>query len=440
MEADEGRADLYERAVELLLARWENRLVRKESGQCTVDPGLIQRLGLRMDVVRGALGRVAFAAHERQGSDRGSSDRAADIPREDLREELGRELGSVDRADQVIAYIRDRAGLLHQLDNRTYAFAHRTFQEYLAARHLLSAAEPAAELGKRVRKDLTWWREVFLLAAGSAKRTTPSVITNLVNDLLPGPPPGNAVSSKKAEEAGLAGQALVETDFIDHVRREAEDRMPEDGPGSYASCLDKVQQWLLASLCADPTVAARERARAGATLAPLGDPRREVLDPDEMQFSLVHEVEVWLGSGDDDEMAFDDEKTKRKPRRYALGYGYWMARFPVTNAQFEHFVKDKGYGEARARYWIEAQAAGVWSGGEVEGRFDDLPRTAPSDYRSSFTLQNHPVVGITWYEALAIRAGSPSAGGRRGSSVRTRRSRCPPSPSGRRRRGGARDH
>ncbi|MGH8563817.1 MAG: hypothetical protein ACREXW_06885 [Gammaproteobacteria bacterium] len=63
----EGRADLYERAVELLLARWENRLVRDESGQWTVDPGLIQRLGLRMDVVRGAPGgrsaRPYFPAH-----------------------------------------------------------------------------------------------------------------------------------------------------------------------------------------------------------------------------------------------------------------------------------------------------------------------------------------------------------------------------------------
>ncbi len=290
----------------------------------------------------------------------------------------------------MIAYIRDRAGLLHQLDNRTYAFAHRTFQEYLAARHLLNAGEPAAELGKRVRRNLAWWREVFLLAAGSAKRTTPSVITHLVNDLLPGPPSGNAVSSKKAEEAGLAGRALVETDFIDHVRREAEDRTPEDGPGSYASCLDKVQQWLLASLCADPTLAASERARRR-------DPRREVLDPDEMQFSFVPKGELWLG--------FDDEKVseegKGKLHRYAVGYGYWMARFPVTNAQFERFVKDKGYGEARARYWAEAQGAGVWSGGEVKGRYEDLPRTAPADYGSPFTLQNHPVVGITWYEVLA---------------------------------------
>jgi predicted NACHT family NTPase len=61
----EDRADLYERAVELLLMRWENRLVRDDSGQWTVAPGLIQRLDLRLELVRGALGRVAFAAHFR---------------------------------------------------------------------------------------------------------------------------------------------------------------------------------------------------------------------------------------------------------------------------------------------------------------------------------------------------------------------------------------
>ncbi|MCP3677795.1 MAG: hypothetical protein GY721_09460, partial [Deltaproteobacteria bacterium] len=60
------RADLYERAVNLLLAHWENRIVRDEKGSVTVKPGLIMQLGIRTDTIRQALENVSLAAHERQ--------------------------------------------------------------------------------------------------------------------------------------------------------------------------------------------------------------------------------------------------------------------------------------------------------------------------------------------------------------------------------------
>jgi uncharacterized protein DUF4062/NACHT domain-containing protein len=135
------RADLYERAVNLLLAHWENRIVRDIHGSRQVEPGLVMQLGVRTDKLRSALERVAFTAHERQEQEQARSERAADIPKEELREELRAELESLDKAEQVIAYIQERAGLLQARDNRTYAFPHRTFQEYLAATHILKQSE-----------------------------------------------------------------------------------------------------------------------------------------------------------------------------------------------------------------------------------------------------------------------------------------------------------
>jgi Domain of unknown function (DUF4062) len=176
------RADLYKRAVNLLLAHWENRIVRDIHGSRKVEPGLVMQLGVRTDKLRSALERVAFAAHERQEQEQARSERAADIPKEELREELRAELESLDKAEQVIAYIQERAGLLQARDNRA------------------------------------WWREVFLLAAG-ASGSTPRIISDLVDRLVSkGPEQEGTVSPDKAQQVQATAQALVETDFAEHVR------------------------------------------------------------------------------------------------------------------------------------------------------------------------------------------------------------------------------
>jgi formylglycine-generating enzyme required for sulfatase activity len=79
---------------------------------------------------------------------------------------------------------------------------------------------------------------------------------------------------------------------------------------------------------------------------------------------------------------------------------YWIGKYPVTHAQFMQFVAARGY-ENKA-YWQEAVQEKYWSKEGFKGRFDDAPRTAPVDFGEPFNLPNHPVVGISWYEALAF--------------------------------------
>ena len=377
----QDRADLYERSVDLLLAHWENRIVRDVDGEQEVLPGLVMQLGIRTLTLRAALERVAFDAHERQEQEQDRGERAADIPREDLRDALEADLGSVDQADAVIAYVQERAGLLQARDNRTYAFPHRTFQEYLAATYLLRQGEFDTMLRDRVRRDQSWWQEAFLLAAG-ASRDTPRNISDLVDCLLPMGPEGDTGSPEKAREARLAAQALYETDFSQQVEREAE-------PGRFTATHRRVVNWLLASLRDEQNLSAQERADCGDALAQLGDPRPGVgLRPDDlpdMAWCPVPAGPFLMGS----DRARDEEALQNEmPQHEVTLRPYAIGKYPVTNAQYEAFVKAGGYGERR--YWTDV-------GWERKGE-----RTEPDTRGGVFDLVNHPVVRVTWYEAVAF--------------------------------------
>jgi formylglycine-generating enzyme required for sulfatase activity len=67
---------------------------------------------------------------------------------------------------------------------------------------------------------------------------------------------------------------------------------------------------------------------------------------------------------------------------------YSISRYPVTNAQYVAFVTGAGYQERR--YWTEAG----WQWKE--------DRTGPETYGGVFDLPSHPVVVVTWYEAVAF--------------------------------------
>jgi formylglycine-generating enzyme required for sulfatase activity len=112
-----------------------------------------------------------------------------------------------------------------------------------------------------------------------------------------------------------------------------------------------------------------ERAAAGNALARLGDPRFRADAwqlPDEplLGFVEIPAGAFLMGSIKGDRLASDDET----PQHTLSVPRYFMARYPVTVAQFQAFVDDSGYTS------------------EDQDSLDGLP--------------NHPVVDITWYEAL----------------------------------------
>ena len=63
---------------------------------------------------------------------------------------------------------------------------------------------------------------------------------------------------------------------------------------------------------------------------------------------------------------------------------FWIGRYPITNAQFDAFIQDRGYEDDR---W--------WRG---------LGERIPAPEAPSWPIANHPRETVTWYEAMAFCA------------------------------------
>jgi len=382
----EDRVQLYSEIVELLLARWEQSRLGREA---------LTRARLSARDLRFALEDVAYIAHGQQAAGEGTADVAEPL----LRQVLAR--GYLDddwnRAGDVIRYIRERAGLLLERKPGVYAFPHRTLQEYLAGCHLSVQPDFPTRVADLLQDDEGRWREPFLLAVGKTGRAENRVDQALaaVHNLCP-----RECRKLPAEEwawrcAWLAGEALLEVGVDKLQRRDA-----------WKVRLERVVGWL-AQLLEAGALAPVERAGAGRVLGLLGDPR------DLDTTVLVPGGPFTMGSREGDEGAYEDEY----PQHTAEVEDFFIGKYPVTNGQYRLFIEAGGYDERR--YWTKT--GWDWRTGVRE---PDLSMIGDEELRGSYAvwlaqrppgkrdypfwwddptwnLPNHPVVGVSWFEALA---------------------------------------
>ena len=161
-------------------------------------------------------------------------------------------------------------------------------------------------------------------------------------------------------------------------------RRPEEGARA------EVTEHLLA-IIRDPAAAAGRDARqrlslriaCGLALGALGDPRilgreREqeqvAVHPDGRRVRFV--VPAWsqaipagpfpMGSSRDDPGAYDDEYsegTGYRPHTVTIPHDYAIGLYPVTNAEYGHFVEDGGHEDER---WWDTEEARSWLRGELD--------------------------------------------------------------------------
>ncbi len=347
------RQELYADAVDLLLDWWESqRVVRDVGGETSlIQPSLAEWLKVDRKKMRAFLNRIAFEAHIGQSELTGT----ADISENDLISGLMNLSQNPDvKPMRLIEYLRDRAGLLIPRGVGVYTFLHRTFQEYLAACYLTDHEYPDL-IASLVRTEPNRWREVTLLAgAKAAEGTAVFALWSLVDSLSP--EREDPLDAARHWGAQIAGQAVTEIAELEKVSTSTQTK------------IDRLRMRLL-DIVEGTSLPLEERVQAGINLSTLGDQRFNpslwYLPDDEMLgFVLVPAGSFLMGSDEKDKMALDREK----PQHEIALPDFWMAKYPVTVAQFRMFVELSNYS------------------------FDNWDLNQ---------ISSNPIISVNWYDALA---------------------------------------
>ena len=353
----DARALVYRDVVDLLLWRWDE--IKATKGDEPILRKLVRDAGLAdTDVIR-ILSQLAFEAQGNRQAD--DTDAVVDIPEATLVERLAARhpTHSLDWATQVVAAMKLRAGLLVERAPHVFSFPHRTFQEHLAGAYLSTRGGFAKEASELL-DDGPYWLQTVLLGVGRLVHVAEEFDKPLalVNRLCPD---SEADTERAWRKAWFAGEALVEFG-VGRANADEEGRR----------LADRVRR-RLASLIERGRLSPVERAAAGAALGRIGDPRFRsdawFLPND----GLLGFVEIpggpfTMGSDKKKDKQTQDDET---PQHKVTLPMYYIGRWPVTVAQFKTFVDDP----------------------ENDG-------FVPQDPDCVKGVANHPVVNVTWHEAL----------------------------------------
>ena len=353
------RAKLYQACVETLLLRWQRH---KEVGTEGELPDVLTQLGTTKENLERLMWEIAWKAHSR-AADR---EDAADITETELMQIARHNLGSYSSAERFVEYTERRAHLLIGRGGkreRVFTFPHRTFQEYLAACFVAAQRDFSRGAPALAARGDTW-REVLNLAVGTLvfNQNNREKGIDAIERTLP-------THKIKPNDTARWFQVWLAAEMMLVVGKEA---AAKDSVGR--KLLPRLRKQLVALLAA-AALTPVQRAEAGDALGLLGDPRAGVctLEPDMIKIPAG----TFLMGDDKEEVHVD---------------AFAIARYPVTNAQFRYFVEDGGYTLKWQHCWTGAGWAEREDGNWTEPRYWQ---------DADLSLANKPVVGVSWYEAVA---------------------------------------
>ena len=354
------RAELYNSIIEWLLKSRPDERVRVTP---VVRRKVLQDLAFEMQMSPGG--------------------RRIELPRQAAAQLLaGRRSALPMRLESEIATYFDEeeltSGIL-QLRDEHIRFWHPTFQDFLAARALagLPDIDQRAILQDKTRLGLQEWKEVLLLFAeiltcGGDTRTD-SLITWIIDAFS-----GTQDLDGRARCVGLVGAILRDLEPLDY-------RIQDPRYNEFAR-----QVMGIFGPSAATAIPLDVRIDAAEALGSVGDPRLR-----SVQMESIHGGKYLLGAQATDATGpnFDlDARPQEAPVHSAHLAPFAISRYAVTVQQFAEFVSAGGYRNGQ-----------FWTSGSFGGSNE------PGGWLAQLAFPNHPVVNVSWFEAVAYCAW---AGGR----------------------------
>ncbi len=373
---------LYRQSILLLLERWTQ-------GKANA-PALVDILGDKnLDDLYQRLAALAYDVHRQYGNIPGTPEIDEALLYQHLKP-LGRHV-----AADLIPYLSENAGVLvspGQDDERNvFHFAHRTFQEYLAAAYLVALCQQAdsfKEVRSLIESQPQQWREPCLLVGdvltdtAASENARASDLWDLLDDLLDdAPEEAVPADDRRWWNVWLAGQIAQQQDLHQQeILRRSEKAVCESLVG-----------WLVKLVETGGALEPPDRAASGRALALLGDPREGVgLRPDGLPDILWgRAVPPGIYTIGGDEQAYNS----LPEQQYAIQHAYQLARHPVTYAQFQAFL-DAPDGFDNERWW-----------GDIPQQTEDYlgnMRNTRERFKQAFPYANHPRDSVSWYQAIAF--------------------------------------
>ncbi len=356
------RGALYRESILLLLDRWT-----------TSKPGvssLVELLGDHsLDDLYMRLAALAYDVHQSYGDQPGTPEIDVGLLFKHLMP-LGFQI-----AGPIIPYLSENAGVLvspgQDNEKDVFHFAHRTFQEYLAAVHLVKKCSEADRfdlVAEHITSKNQVWRIPCTLAGDVLADTERrGDLWDLVDDLLEDEVAENrSAADPRWWTVWLASVILQEQALLNtgKLRR------------SEQAVSDQLSDWLVALVETPQALSPVERADCGRALSILNDPR-----PGVGAKNGLPDID-WVTIPGEDEWTYQDGKGHGLPT-------FEIARHPITFAQFQTFLDDPD-GFADERWWE----------GLADEEYRRSNQEAPGTQR--FQYANHPRESVSWYDAMAF--------------------------------------